>query len=107
MRTCLTVFRHQRRVAHSKEDSMKSQTAGASRTRRIAMATTGLAAAATLLAGCAAPADGGTGGDDDAIGVTLIVKTEANPFFVAMQEGAEAAAEEAGVELTFAAGSED
>lgn len=91
---------------------MKSQTARASRSGRIAMATAGLASVATLLAGCAAPAEGGDGGsgggaEDDAIGVSLIVKTVANPFFVAMQEGAEAAAEEAGVELTFAAGSED
>lgn len=91
---------------------MKSQTARASRSGRIAMATAGLASAATLLAGCAAPAEGGDGGtgggaEGDAIGVSLIVKTVANPFFVAIQEGAEAAAEEAGVELTFAAGSED
>lgn len=89
---------------------MKSQTARASRSGRIATVTTGFVSIAALLAGCAAGADGGTSadsGEDGAPGVTLIVKTEANPFFVAMQEGAEAAAEEAGVNLTFAAGSED
>ncbi|KQV26258.1 substrate-binding domain-containing protein [Yonghaparkia sp. Root332] len=89
---------------------MKSQTARAPRFGRITTATAAFASAALLLSGCAASADSGategTEGDDP-IGVTLIVKTEANPFFVAMQEGAEAAAEEAGVELTFAAGSED
>ena len=46
-------------------------------------------------------------GSDDAVGVSLIVKTTTNPFFVAMQDGAEAAAEKLGVELTLAAGKED
>jgi fructose transport system substrate-binding protein len=46
----------------------------------------------------------GDGGD---VGVTLIVKTTTNPFFVAMEEGAKAAAEKAGVDLTLAAGKED
>lgn len=71
-------------------------------------------AAALVLAACTpageAPAgdDGAaTEGGDGPIGVSLIVKTTTNPFFVAMQEGAEAAAEEEGVELTFAAGTED
>lgn len=44
---------------------------------------------------------------DNAVGVSLIVKTTTNPFFVAMQDGAEAAAEAEGVELTLAAGRED
>jgi fructose transport system substrate-binding protein len=52
-----------------------------------------------------------TGGSDaasgDGIGVTLIVKTTTNPFFVAMEDGAKAAAEKAGVNLTLAAGKED
>jgi fructose transport system substrate-binding protein len=60
-------------------------------------------AAAAALTGCSA--DGGA--DDDTVGVSLIVKTTTNPFFVSMQEGAEAAAEEIGVELTFAAGRQD
>lgn len=49
----------------------------------------------------------GGGSSEETIGVSLIVKTTTNPFFVAMQEGAEAAAAEEGVELTFAAGTED
>ena len=48
---------------------------------------------------------GAASGDD--IGVTLIVKTTTNPFFVAMEDGAKAAAEKAGVNLTLAAGKED
>lgn len=59
--------------------------------------------AALALTGCGS--DGGA--DDDAVGVTLIVKTTTNPFFVSMQEGAESAAEESGVELTLAAGRQD
>lgn len=73
------------------------------------------AAAAFVLAGCSSD-DGGdaggstadsSGGASDSIGVALIVKTTTNPFFIAMQEGAQAAAEAEGVELTLAAGKED
>ncbi|WP_157007438.1 substrate-binding domain-containing protein [Agromyces laixinhei] len=79
--------------------------------RRRLIATGALAAAAALtFTGCAGS---GASGDDanasggDSVGVSLIVKTTTNPFFVAMQEGAETAAEDLGVELTFAAGKED
>ena len=56
------------------------------------------------LAGC-----GGTSGgaSDGPIGVTLIVKTTTNPYFVAMEDGAKADADKAGVKLTLAAGKED
>jgi fructose transport system substrate-binding protein len=64
-----------------------------------------IVAAATGLAGCA-PA-GGAGGDAETIGVALITKTNTNPFFIAMKEGAEAAAADSGVSFTFAAGKED
>ncbi|MBM7832327.1 fructose transport system substrate-binding protein [Agromyces cerinus] len=76
--------------------------------RRLIAAGSLTAAAALALTGCAAGADaGGESGDTDAIGVSLIVKTTTNPFFVAMQDGAEAAADKLGVELTLAAGKED
>ncbi|SIO04125.1 substrate-binding domain-containing protein [Agromyces cerinus] len=75
--------------------------------RRLIAAGSLTAAAALALTGCAAGADAGDSGDADAIGVSLIVKTTTNPFFVAMQDGAEAAADELGVELTLAAGKED
>ena len=49
---------------------------------------------ATLgLAACGDDSDGGSGGD---IAVTLITKTDTNPFFVAMAEGAKEAGKEAG-----------
>lgn len=71
------------------------------------------AAAAIVLSACSPAEEGGSGGtaepagDDDAVAVSLIVKTTTNPFFIAMQEGAEAAAADHDVELTFAAGRED
>jgi len=77
--------------------------------RRLIVAGSLTAAAALAFTGCATSgdsADGGSGGDDT-IGVSLIVKTTTNPFFVAMQEGAQTAAEKLGVELTLAAGKED
>ena len=67
-------------------------------------------AAALLLASCSSGDGGDTGtaaGDDETVAISLIVKTTTNPFFLAMQEGAEQAAEEANIELTFAAGRED
>ncbi|MGF4044722.1 substrate-binding domain-containing protein [Paenarthrobacter nitroguajacolicus] len=48
-----------------------------------------------------------SGGADEKIGVSLIVKTTSNPFFVAMQDGAKKAAETDGVDLKLAAGKAD
>lgn len=84
-----------------------------SRLRRRNALLSACAATALVLAGCApddgtpnaAPAPGDS--DDETIGISLIVKTQTNPFFIAMHEGAKAAAEDLDVELTFAAGSED
>ena len=82
---------------------MLNRTTGNTAFRAVALGAV-LATAALGLAGCT----GSTGtGADDKIGVSLIVKTNSNPFFVAMQEGAEAAADDAGVSLTLAAGKED
>jgi fructose transport system substrate-binding protein len=50
---------------------------------------------------------GSDSGGDNGVGVSLIVKTTTNPFFVAMQDGAEDAAVDHGVELTMAAGKAD
>lgn len=68
------------------------------------------AAAGLVLASCG---DSGSAeeqaqaGDADGVGVSLIVKTTTNPFFVSMQDGAKEAAEEHGVALTLAAGRAD
>lgn len=86
-----------------------NRTAPAAFRRRMIMAGSLTAAAALAFTGCASGGSGGStdAGGDETIGVSLIVKTTTNPFFVAMQEGAETAAEDLGVELTFAAGKED
>ncbi|ADD43281.1 sugar ABC transporter substrate-binding protein [Stackebrandtia nassauensis] len=44
---------------------------------------------------------------DDGLKIGLITKTETNPFFVKMKDGAQKAAKEAGAELTTAAGKSD
>lgn len=72
--------------------------------RRLVTAGAIVSIAGLGLVGCAA---GGGGASDDTVGVALIVKTNSNPFFIAMQEGAQAAAESSGVSLTLAAGKED
>ena len=70
-------------------------------------------AAALTLTGCTSSGTddtttGASGTTSDAeIGISLILKTTTNPFFVAMQEGAEEAAATEGVNLTVAAGRED
>lgn len=63
--------------------------------------------AAIGLAGCSSPTSGGSGTSSDPVGVTLIVKTTTNPFFVSMEDTAKAAAAKNGVKLTLAAGKKD
>lgn len=80
------------------------------RTRYAGKAMTALAlvsVAALGLSACGGSTDSGTGGSGDQIAVTLITKTNTNPFFIAMQEGAKKAGEEQGVAITTAAGAAD
>jgi fructose transport system substrate-binding protein len=58
-----------------------------------------LLALTVVLAGCGAP--------DTRPGVSLILKTQTNPFFIAMREAAEAQATKQGVRLSVAAGIQD
>jgi fructose transport system substrate-binding protein len=72
----------------------------------------GLGLAATLvLAACGGDDGGGTesggGGDGESVTIGLITKTDTNPFFVKMKEGAEAKAEELGAEVQSFAGEFD
>lgn len=62
--------------------------------------------ATTAVAGCGSSGSGDASADGD-IAVTLITKNSSNPFFVAMQEGAEKAGDDQGVSITTAAGKED
>ncbi|NHF74609.1 sugar ABC transporter substrate-binding protein [Paracoccus xiamenensis] len=60
-----------------------------------------------LLAGVAVLSMGGAASAQDAVGACLITKTDTNPFFAKMKEGAVAAAEENGIELSTYAGKID
>jgi len=68
-----------------------------------------LATISALVVTSCGSGDGGGGGDGggDEVAVSLILKDSTNPFFVAMREGAEKAAEASGVDLTVAAGKQD
>ena len=81
--------------------------------RRAALIATGLSAS-LLLAACgggSSTGSSGSGGSAAASGeeviVGLITKTDTNPFFVKMKEGAEQAAQQAGVQLQSFAGKAD
>ncbi|WP_282695185.1 sugar ABC transporter substrate-binding protein [Streptomyces sp. CC208A] len=76
------------------------------RALRTSAGLTALAAVSALtLTACGSGAQGGSGGGGTKVG--LITKTDTNPFFVKMKEGAERAAKENGVELVSAAGKFD
>jgi fructose transport system substrate-binding protein len=85
---------------------------GRRRTTLLALGT----AAALMLAACGGDGDGdgaaggatdGADGGDGEVLVGLITKTETNPFFVKMKEGAQAKADELGAELQSFAGEFD
>jgi fructose transport system substrate-binding protein len=84
---------------------------GSASVRRKAVAlATGMAAALALSAcggeeGGSAAGGGGGGGETPIVG--LITKTDTNPFFVKMKEGAQAAATQSGLELQSFAGKQD
>lgn len=63
--------------------------------------------ATTESAAAAAPAASEAAAPAATVAVTLITKDSTNPFFVAMQEGAKAAAASAGVDLTVGSGKEE
>src|SRR5689334_15646253 len=64
-----------------------------------------LTAGSLALAACGGSDAGGGGGDKPIVG--LITKTDTNPFFVKMKEGAQQAATAQGVELQTFAGKKD
>src|SRR5918999_2483396 len=84
-------------------------------TGRTAPRLVALGSAFTLMAGIAACGDDESGsgssaaseGGGDAVSVGLITKTETNPFFVKMKEGAQAKASELGAEVQSFAGKKD
>ncbi|WP_370332070.1 substrate-binding domain-containing protein [Mycolicibacterium hippocampi] len=65
------------------------------------------AVCALLVSATSACADPDEDSSDGPVGVALIIKTETNPFFVAIQRGAQERAADLGFDLTVAAGRED
>ena len=76
------------------------------RTTRMLAAGAVLGLAALSLSACSGDSSADASGDGN-VGVSLIVKTTTNPFFVSMQDGAKKAAETSGVDLKLAAGKSD
>jgi fructose transport system substrate-binding protein len=74
------------------------------RTRRKVALLAGIAALVLPLAACGSSSGSGSG---DELIVGLITKTDTNPFFVKMKEGAQKAADEQGVTLQTFAGKQD
>jgi len=81
--------------------------AGTARRRAGALAIGAVAALALTACGGGSESGGGGGGGGDKPIVGLITKTDTNPFFVKMKEGAQQAADSAGVELQSFAGKQD
>jgi len=82
------------------------------RTSRLAAGLALAAAASLALTACGGNSadpgsDSSSGGGGDPLAVTLITKTATNPFFIAMQKGAEEAGKANNVKITTAAGKED
>lgn len=85
-----------------------NHTAPRSITKRLLAAGSIAAIASLAFTGCqpATGSGGGSGGSGE-VGISLIVKTTTNPYFVAMDDAAKAAAKKDGVKLTLAAGKKD
>jgi fructose transport system substrate-binding protein len=81
----------------------------------LTVAATGLVAGSLALAGCGGSSGSGSsggstaagGGGGGSVGVSLILKTLTNPYFVSMQKDAQKEADKDGVKLTVAAGKQD
>jgi fructose transport system substrate-binding protein len=86
-------------------DISSSQTS-ARRSRRTRAATIGLTVClAVAVGGCGSSGSGS--GDNGKVGVSLILKTLSNPYFVSMEKDAKTAAAKDKVDLTVAAGNTD
>ena len=71
--------------------------------RRTLAAFAVIGASSLILTACSSSDDAG----GDRVGVSLILKNDTNPFFVAMTKGAKAKAAELGVDLSVAAGKDE
>jgi fructose transport system substrate-binding protein len=76
--------------------------------RRWAVAAAALVAGSLVLAACSSSSSGSSGGSSSGkVGVSLILKTLSNPYFVSMEKDAKTEAAKDNVNLTVAAGKED
>jgi fructose transport system substrate-binding protein len=84
-----------------------NHTYGSAAFKRVAAALTVGVMATMAVSACSGndSSSGSSSGED--VGVTLIVKTADNPYFVSMEDGAKEAADELGVKLTLAAGKDN
>jgi fructose transport system substrate-binding protein len=74
---------------------------------RALAAVAGLSLVTVGITACSSNSSTPAASSDSKVGISLIVKTETNPFFIAMEDEAKAAAAEQGVTLTTAAGKKD
>lgn len=77
-------------------------------TRKMAAVIGAGALALSALAGCSNSADSDKGAGDGTVGkVTIALSTQTNPFFISLRDGAQAKADELGVELSILDASDD
>ena len=91
-------------------NSAASETVTAHRRVRAVSVVAALAALALTTAACSSSSDkgsGGTGGSGKKVGITLVLKTLTNPYFVTMKKDAQDEAAKDNVDLTVAAGNKD
>ncbi len=88
-------------------DTADGTTRRSSGTRRWMIATTGLAVASLALAACGSSSSGSGSSGSGKVGVSLILKTLTNPYFVSMEKDAKTEAAKDNVDLTVAAGKSD
>jgi fructose transport system substrate-binding protein len=92
------------------QKSAASETVTAHRRVRAVGVVAALAAVAVAASACSSSSDkgsGGTGGSGKKVGITLVLKTLTNPYFVTMKKDAQDEAAKDNVNLTVAAGNKD
>jgi fructose transport system substrate-binding protein len=92
------------------QNSAASETVTAHRRVRAVGVVAALAAVAVAASACSSSSDkgsGGTGGSGKKVGITLVLKTLTNPYFVTMKQDAQDEAAKDNVNLTVAAGNKD
>jgi len=92
------------------QNSAASETVTAHRRFRAVGVVAALAARAMAASACSSSSDkgsGGTGGSGKKVGITLVLKTLTNPYFVTMKKDAQDEAAKDNVSLTVAAGNKD